>query len=83
MLLSKCYDRIEFSLIAETFEPHYGVDGREGDGDVFKQQNILAFTDFVLENTEGKGKIALILNCLLSIPNTFLSSFPRRSFHDG
>jgi cap1 methyltransferase len=40
---------------AETFEPHYGVNGREGDGDVFKEENILAFKKFVLENTDGKG----------------------------
>lgn len=42
-------------FLAETFEPHYGVNGREGDGDVFKETNILAFMDFVLENTGGKG----------------------------
>jgi hypothetical protein len=41
---------------AETFEPHYGVNGREGDGDVFKEENIKAFKKFVLDNTDGKGK---------------------------
>ena len=41
--------------LAETFEPHYGVNGREGDGDVFKEENIKAFKKFVLENTDGKG----------------------------
>ena len=50
--------RNEFFFIfclAETFEPHYGVNGREGDGDVFKEENIKAFKKFVLENTDGKG----------------------------
>jgi len=39
----------------ETFEPHYGVGGIEGDGDVFKSKNILEFKKFVLENSGGKG----------------------------
>lgn len=39
----------------ESFETHYGDGGRNGDGDVFKQANIKAFTKFVLENTDGRG----------------------------
>merc|ERR550539_221420 len=42
-------------LVAESFETHYGEGGRDGDGDVFKEENIKAFTKFVLENTDGKG----------------------------
>ena len=40
----------------ESFETHYGEGGRDGDGDVFKEANIKAFTKFVLENTEGRGE---------------------------
>ena len=46
-------------FLAESFEPHYGDGGREGDGDVFKEANLRAFTKFVLENTDGKGKKCL------------------------
>jgi cap1 methyltransferase len=42
-------------ISAETFEPHYGVNGRDGDGDVFKEDNLLAFQKFVIDNTDGKG----------------------------
>lgn len=40
----------------ETFEPHYGVNGIDGDGDVFKEANIRAFEKFVKENTGGRGE---------------------------
>merc|ERR1719445_1935025 len=39
----------------ESFEPHYGEGGRDGDGDVFKEANIKEFTNFVLQNTDGLG----------------------------
>jgi len=39
----------------ETFECHYGENGREGDGNVFKEANILAFEEHVLKCTDGKG----------------------------
>ena len=39
----------------ESFEPYYGVDGVDGDGNVFSSENIEAFRKFVLENTGGKG----------------------------
>ena len=39
----------------ESFEPHYGVGGVDGDGNVFSQENIDEFSKFVLENTGGKG----------------------------
>ena len=42
-------------IIAESFETHYGENGRDGDGDVFKENNIVEFTKFVLENTNGQG----------------------------
>lgn len=44
-----------FSGPPETFEPHYGVNGREGDGDIFKPDNLREFRRFVLENTDKKG----------------------------
>ncbi|RUS78259.1 hypothetical protein EGW08_013975 [Elysia chlorotica] len=39
----------------EMFEPHYGVGGIEGDGDVFNVKNQTKFRNFVLESTDGKG----------------------------
>lgn len=39
----------------ETFEPHYGVNGYEGDGDVYVPENLREFRHFVLETTEDKG----------------------------
>ena len=39
----------------ESFEPHYGVNGVDGDGNVFNSENIREFRKFVMENTGGKG----------------------------
>ncbi|XP_067142705.1 cap-specific mRNA (nucleoside-2'-O-)-methyltransferase 1 isoform X1 [Centruroides vittatus] len=39
----------------ESFEPHYGVNGLEGDGDIYVSENLREFRRFVLENTDGKG----------------------------
>ena len=39
----------------ESFETHYGMNGIEGDGDVFKEENFKAFKSHVLENTDGLG----------------------------
>jgi cap1 methyltransferase len=39
----------------ESFEPHYGVGGVEGDGNVFSPDNVQEFSRFVLENTGGRG----------------------------
>jgi len=39
----------------ESFERHYGVDGKDGDGDVFKDDNLTEFKKFVLAGTEGRG----------------------------
>lgn len=44
-----------YYFIAESFEPHYGEGGRDGDGDVFKEENIKSFSNFVLQNTDGQG----------------------------
>lgn len=44
-----------FAGPGEMFEPHYGVGGLQGDGDVFKPDNQEAFHDFVKDNTDGKG----------------------------
>ena len=35
----------------ESFEPHYGVGGVEGDGNVFNSDNVKEFIRFVMENT--------------------------------
>ena len=32
-----------------------GVNGLDGDGDIYKPDNILAFRQFVLENTDNHG----------------------------
>ena len=39
----------------EGFEPHHGVGGPKGDGNVFLEDNILAFQRHVLENTNRLG----------------------------
>ncbi|XP_049768155.1 cap-specific mRNA (nucleoside-2'-O-)-methyltransferase 1 [Schistocerca cancellata] len=39
----------------ETFEPHYGVGGTDGNGDVFDPNNIEAFTEFVHAQTSDLG----------------------------
>jgi len=39
----------------ETFEPHYGVGGHRGDGDIFREDNLTEFRKFVVENSDGKG----------------------------
>ena len=50
---------------SEGFEPYYGVGGVEGDGDVFKPDNIRELKRFVLENTDNKGEITLKRNFFL------------------
>merc|ERR1740128_82100 len=40
---------------SESFEPHYGVNGVDGDGDVYVPDNIVAFRRYVLSQTEGQG----------------------------
>ena len=51
------YFRLEdfYAGPSEGFEPFYGVGGVEGDGDVFKPDNVRELRRFVLENTDGKG----------------------------
>ncbi|KAJ8045693.1 Cap-specific mRNA (nucleoside-2'-O-)-methyltransferase 1 [Holothuria leucospilota] len=44
-----------FAASAEYFEPHYGVGGSDGDGDITRGDNLEAFREFVLDNTDGKG----------------------------
>lgn len=44
-----------FAADAELFEPHYGVKGVDGDGDIMNCENMMEFQKFVLENTDGKG----------------------------
>lgn len=44
-----------FAGPVEMFEPHYGVGGLEGDGDIFRPDNQEAFIKFVHDNTDGQG----------------------------
>lgn len=44
-----------FAGPAEMFEPHYGVGGMGGDGDIFNPNNQAEFIKFVHESTEGLG----------------------------
>ncbi|XP_036943009.1 cap-specific mRNA (nucleoside-2'-O-)-methyltransferase 1 [Acanthopagrus latus] len=44
-----------YAAPSELFEPYYGEGGVDGDGDITKPENITAFRNFVLENTERKG----------------------------
>lgn len=44
-----------FAGPSQMFEPHYGVGGLQGDGDIFKPENQECFIDFVKQNTENKG----------------------------
>ncbi|CAG2108369.1 unnamed protein product [Medioppia subpectinata] len=41
-----------FAGSAETFEPHYGDKGLNGNGDIYEPQNLIAFRDFVLNNSD-------------------------------
>ncbi|KAK8396816.1 hypothetical protein O3P69_005052 [Scylla paramamosain] len=44
-----------FAAPAEYFEPHYGKNGLDGDGDVYKPENITNFVEFVRKTTGGYG----------------------------
>ncbi|KAJ8787543.1 hypothetical protein J1605_022858 [Eschrichtius robustus] len=44
-----------YSASSELFEPYYGEGGIDGDGDVTRPENITAFRNFVLDNTDRKG----------------------------
>ncbi|PNF43830.1 Cap-specific mRNA (nucleoside-2'-O-)-methyltransferase 1 [Cryptotermes secundus] len=39
----------------ETFEPHYGCKGMDGDGDIFNPDNISVFSKFVMDHTHNLG----------------------------
>ena len=39
----------------ETFDPHYGVGGYNGDGDITNPDNLEEFQSYVLQNTDGTG----------------------------
>lgn len=40
---------------AETFEPHYGENARDGDGDIYVPRNLIAFRNHVIANSDNKG----------------------------
>ncbi|CAG2171447.1 unnamed protein product, partial [Oppiella nova] len=42
-----------FAGSPETFEPHYGDGGLNGNGDIYDPQNLIAFRDFVLRNSDN------------------------------
>ncbi|KAG7162210.1 Cap-specific mRNA (nucleoside-2'-O-)-methyltransferase 1-like [Homarus americanus] len=44
-----------FAAPAEFFEPHYGTNGCDGDGDIYNPDNIKNFVDFVQKSTKGQG----------------------------
>ncbi|XP_077138110.1 cap-specific mRNA (nucleoside-2'-O-)-methyltransferase 1 [Ranitomeya variabilis] len=44
-----------YSASSELFEPYYGEGGVDGDGDVTRPENITAFRNFVMDNTDHKG----------------------------
>ncbi|XP_053316574.1 cap-specific mRNA (nucleoside-2'-O-)-methyltransferase 1 [Spea bombifrons] len=44
-----------YSASSELFEPYYGEGGVDGDGDVTRPENITAFRNFILDNTDHKG----------------------------
>uniref|UniRef100_A0A8C9ERA4 Cap-specific mRNA (nucleoside-2'-O-)-methyltransferase 1 n=1 Tax=Pavo cristatus TaxID=9049 RepID=A0A8C9ERA4_PAVCR len=44
-----------YSASSELFEPYYGEGGIDGDGDITRPENITAFRNFVLDNTDHKG----------------------------
>uniref|UniRef100_A0A665T9Y8 Cap-specific mRNA (nucleoside-2'-O-)-methyltransferase 1 n=1 Tax=Echeneis naucrates TaxID=173247 RepID=A0A665T9Y8_ECHNA len=44
-----------FAAPSELFEPYYGEGGVDGDGDITRPENMTAFRNFVLENTERRG----------------------------
>ena len=44
-----------YAASSELFEPHYGVNGSSGDGDIYKSANLLAFHEFVQTNTDYQG----------------------------
>uniref|UniRef100_A0A670Y6L6 Cap-specific mRNA (nucleoside-2'-O-)-methyltransferase 1 n=1 Tax=Pseudonaja textilis TaxID=8673 RepID=A0A670Y6L6_PSETE len=44
-----------YAASSELFEPYYGEGGIEGDGDITRPENISAFQQFVLDNTDQKG----------------------------
>ncbi|XP_060554064.1 cap-specific mRNA (nucleoside-2'-O-)-methyltransferase 1-like isoform X2 [Ruditapes philippinarum] len=56
-LKGSCDFKLEdfFAGPPEMFEPHYGVGGIEGDGDIFRPENQQAFIQFVKDNTDNQG----------------------------
>ncbi|KAM6182455.1 cap-specific mRNA (nucleoside-2'-O-)-methyltransferase 1 [Erethizon dorsatum] len=44
-----------YSASSELFEPYYGEGGVDGDGDITRPENVTAFRNFVLDNTDRKG----------------------------
>lgn len=44
-----------YAASSELFEPYYGEGGVDGDGDITRPENINAFRNFVLDNTDRKG----------------------------
>ncbi|XP_066934047.1 cap-specific mRNA (nucleoside-2'-O-)-methyltransferase 1-like [Clytia hemisphaerica] len=39
----------------ESFDCHYGVKGYDGDGDIFREDNLREFRSYVMQNTDNKG----------------------------
>lgn len=44
-----------YAASSEFFEPHYGINGIDGDGDIYKPENLTEFKKFVMRNTDNQG----------------------------
>ncbi|MED6282441.1 Cap-specific mRNA (nucleoside-2'-O-)-methyltransferase 1 [Ilyodon furcidens] len=44
-----------YAAPSELFEPYYGEGGVDGDGDITRPENVTAFRNFVMENTDRRG----------------------------
>lgn len=63
----------------ETFDPHYGVKDIEGDGDIFKSENIDAFQNYVYKCTMNTGVHIMMADGVSSIE---ITRFINRLFRD-
>lgn len=44
-----------WATAVETITIYAGVNGYDGDGDITKPQNLIAFKEYVMSQTEGRG----------------------------
>ncbi|XP_074092933.1 cap-specific mRNA (nucleoside-2'-O-)-methyltransferase 1 isoform X2 [Macrotis lagotis] len=58
-----------YAASSELFEPYYGECGIDGDGDITRTENIAAFRNFVLDNTDHKGVHFMMADGGFSVEN--------------